>query len=118
MSKKVVVRLVAAVMFVLGALASALAQMPNPYGTAISLENAKKAAAPALAEAAKIIGEWQWRSSVQRARSFTTRKWTTRSLAARKWPLIRRARRRFSSDRRKHFRMLWGREEKVCGFSR
>jgi len=53
MSKKVVVRLVAAVMFVLGALASALAQMPNPYGTAISLENAKKAAAPALAEAAK-----------------------------------------------------------------
>ena len=53
MSKKVVVRLVAAVMFVLGALASALAQMPNPYGPAISLEDAKKAAAPALAEAAK-----------------------------------------------------------------
>src|SRR5258707_8746711 len=53
MSKKVVVRLVAAVMFVLGALASALAEMPKPYGPAISLENAKKAAAPALAEAAK-----------------------------------------------------------------
>ena len=29
------------------------AQMPNPYGTSISLENAKKAAAPALAEAHK-----------------------------------------------------------------
>src|SRR5271168_5332302 len=31
----------------------ARAQMPNPYGTPISLENAKKAAAPALAEARK-----------------------------------------------------------------
>ena len=53
MSQKVMVRFVIGVMFALGALASALAQMPNPYGTAISLENAKKAAAPALAEAAK-----------------------------------------------------------------
>ena len=53
MSQKVVVRFVIGVTFALGALASALAQMPNPYGTAISLENAKKAAAPALAEAAK-----------------------------------------------------------------
>ena len=44
MSQKVMVRFVAAVMFALGALASAVAQMPNPYGTAISL---------ALAEAAK-----------------------------------------------------------------
>ncbi|PYU53440.1 MAG: hypothetical protein DMG48_01605 [Acidobacteria bacterium] len=47
------VRFVVAVMFALGVVASAVAQMPNPYGTAISLENAKKAAAPALAEAAK-----------------------------------------------------------------
>jgi uncharacterized protein GlcG (DUF336 family) len=31
----------------------AVAQMPNPYGPPISLEAAKKAAAPALAEAAK-----------------------------------------------------------------
>lgn len=31
----------------------ALAQMPNPYGAPISVENAKKAAAPALAEARK-----------------------------------------------------------------
>ena len=34
-------------------LASARAQMPNPYGAAISVEEAKKAAAPALAEAKK-----------------------------------------------------------------
>jgi uncharacterized protein GlcG (DUF336 family) len=47
------VRFAAAVTFALGALASAVAQMPNPYGLPISLENAKKAAAPALAEAAK-----------------------------------------------------------------
>jgi glc operon protein GlcG len=32
---------------------SATAQMPNPYGAPISLEDAKKAAAPALAEARK-----------------------------------------------------------------
>lgn len=30
-----------------------LAQMPNPYGLSISLDNAKKVAAPTLAEAAK-----------------------------------------------------------------
>lgn len=35
------------------ATAPALAQMPNAYGAAISLDNAKKAAAPALAEARK-----------------------------------------------------------------
>jgi uncharacterized protein GlcG (DUF336 family) len=34
-------------------LAGALAQMPNPYGLSISVEDAKKAAAPALAEAKK-----------------------------------------------------------------
>jgi glc operon protein GlcG len=39
--------------FALCVLATALAQMPNPYGMPISLENARKAAAPALAEAAK-----------------------------------------------------------------
>lgn len=32
---------------------NAFAQMPNPYGEPISLENAKKAAAPAIAEAMK-----------------------------------------------------------------
>jgi glc operon protein GlcG len=41
------------VLLVIGAIASAMAQMPNPYGQPISLEDAKKAAAPALAEAAK-----------------------------------------------------------------
>ena len=53
MAQKAIVRFAAAVTFALGALASAVAQMPNPYGPAISLENAKKAAAPALAEAAR-----------------------------------------------------------------
>lgn len=46
-------RVVIAVLLVAGSLASAVAQMPNPYGASISLENAKKAAAPALAEAEK-----------------------------------------------------------------
>ena len=40
----------AAVVSVMGV---AMAQMPNPYGAPISVENAKKAAAPAIAEAAK-----------------------------------------------------------------
>jgi uncharacterized protein GlcG (DUF336 family) len=40
-------------MFLLCALPGALAQMPNPYGLSITLENAKKAAMPALAEATK-----------------------------------------------------------------
>jgi glc operon protein GlcG len=35
------------------AMTGAVAQMPNPYGAPITLESAKKAAAPALAEAAK-----------------------------------------------------------------
>ncbi len=53
MSPKFVVRSIYAVVFALCALATALAQMPNPYGMPISLENARKAAAPPLAEAAK-----------------------------------------------------------------
>src|SRR5260370_29056912 len=36
-----------------GMVANVWGQMPNPYGVPISLENAKKAAAPALAEAEK-----------------------------------------------------------------
>jgi len=40
-------------MFVPCALSVALAQMPNPYGLSITLENAKKATTPALAEATK-----------------------------------------------------------------
>jgi glc operon protein GlcG len=48
-----VVRTVVALMFVPCALAGALAQMPNPYGSPITLDNAKKATTPALAEAAK-----------------------------------------------------------------
>jgi glc operon protein GlcG len=43
------------VVFVLGlyALVGAVAQMPNPYGISITLETAKKVAAPAIAEAEK-----------------------------------------------------------------
>src|SRR5438093_12015816 len=53
MSRKSILKILATLFAVLGALGSAVAQMPNPYGLAISLESAKKAAAPALAEAAK-----------------------------------------------------------------
>jgi glc operon protein GlcG len=45
-------RTLAVLLFLLGA-TSAPAQMPNPYGAPITLENAKKAAAAALAEARK-----------------------------------------------------------------
>src|SRR5712691_7194005 len=53
MARKNIVKVVVGLLVVFGALGSASAQMPNPYGPAISLEDAKKAAAPALAEAAK-----------------------------------------------------------------
>jgi uncharacterized protein GlcG (DUF336 family) len=53
MSQRCFVRLGATLIFAMSILASAFAQMPNPYGAAVSLENAKKAAAPALAEAVK-----------------------------------------------------------------
>jgi uncharacterized protein GlcG (DUF336 family) len=53
MSRKSLVKILAVLLVGFGVLGSALAQMPNPYGLPISLENAKKAAAPALAEAAK-----------------------------------------------------------------
>jgi glc operon protein GlcG len=53
MPQRYVVRFGAAMLFAISVLASAFAQMPNPYGAPISLETAKKIAAPALAEAAK-----------------------------------------------------------------
>lgn len=53
MSQKMEMRVLAVAILLAGALGSAVAQMPNPYGLPISLENAKKAAAPALAEAEK-----------------------------------------------------------------
>ena len=53
MSLRSIFRTVTGVMFVSCALSGALAQMPNPYGLSISLDNAKKAVLPALAEAAK-----------------------------------------------------------------
>jgi glc operon protein GlcG len=53
MSSKYAVRYCLVMVFALSNLGSAAAQMPNAYGAPISLENARKAAAPALAEAAK-----------------------------------------------------------------
>ncbi|MGB9467486.1 MAG: heme-binding protein [Candidatus Acidiferrum sp.] len=53
MSRKTVVRPIAAAIILFCGLAIARAQMPNPYGAAVSLETARKAAAPALAEAEK-----------------------------------------------------------------
>jgi len=53
MSQRNVARYGVAALLAVSVLASAFAQMPNPYGAAIGLESAKKVAAPALAEAAK-----------------------------------------------------------------
>lgn len=53
MSQRNVVRYGVVALLAVSVLASAFAQMPNPYGAAIGLESAKKVAAPALAEAAK-----------------------------------------------------------------
>jgi glc operon protein GlcG len=53
MLRKTVVRSVVAGMILLFGLAMAWAQMPNPLGGPVTLENARKAAAPALAEAEK-----------------------------------------------------------------
>ena len=53
MSFKSTVPIVATLLFALGLASTALAQMPNAYGPPITLENAKKIAAPAIAEAAK-----------------------------------------------------------------
>jgi len=46
-------RFAAAAPLLLCAMSVSVAQMPNPYGLPITLSDAKKAAAPALAEAAK-----------------------------------------------------------------
>jgi len=53
MLQRYLLRVGTALFVAVGLLASAFAQMPNPYGAPISLEDAKKAAAPALAEAVK-----------------------------------------------------------------
>ena len=53
MSSNRFVRSLAVPLLALCGLATAVAQMPNPYGAPISLESARKVAAPALAEAAK-----------------------------------------------------------------
>lgn len=53
MSKNMALKLAVGGLLVAGALGSVMAQAPAPYGMPISLENAKKAAAPAIAEATK-----------------------------------------------------------------
>jgi glc operon protein GlcG len=53
MSPKSIGRMIFALMFAPCGLAGAHAQMPNPYGASITLENARKAVAPAIAEATK-----------------------------------------------------------------
>lgn len=54
MSKQYAVRMIITAMVLCFAGMSARAQMmPNPYGASVTLENAKKAAAPAMAEAEK-----------------------------------------------------------------
>jgi glc operon protein GlcG len=53
MSSKRAIRCFLVLLFALSILGNTVAQMPNAYGAPISLENAKKAVAPAIAEAAK-----------------------------------------------------------------
>jgi len=53
MSKKFVVKTAVLALVTFSISATAVAQVQNPYGMPVSLENAKKAAAPALAEAVK-----------------------------------------------------------------
>src|SRR5271154_2777580 len=53
MRSRSVMGIIVALMFASCAIGMAVAQMPNPYGLSISLENARKATLPALAEAAK-----------------------------------------------------------------
>lgn len=53
MSRKSLAKIFVLLFALVAVFGGAVAQMPNPYGLPISLENAKKAAAPALAEAAK-----------------------------------------------------------------
>ena len=53
MSRKTVARSAVVAVILLCGLAIAKAQMPNPLGGPVSLENARKTAAPALAEAGK-----------------------------------------------------------------
>ena len=54
MSLRTACRYVAVLLLATSAWQIAQAQMPNPYGESINLEDAKKVAAPALAEAAKL----------------------------------------------------------------
>jgi glc operon protein GlcG len=53
MPSKSAIKGLVVLLFVMSILGSAVAQMPNAYGPSVTLETARKVAAPALAEAAK-----------------------------------------------------------------
>lgn len=53
MPRKIRMKFVAVFLFAFCAWSTAVGQMPNPYGMPISLDNARKAALPAIAEATK-----------------------------------------------------------------
>jgi len=53
MSKNATIKFFCPLFFVMAVAGTAFAQMPNPYGPSITLEVAKKVAAPALEEAVK-----------------------------------------------------------------
>ena len=81
MLRKTIRRFAVALAFVTAGLGSAIAQMPNAYGPPINLENAKKAAAPALAEAAK--NNWNMAVAIvdpEKARSAALFKRPTKAL--------------------------------------
>ena len=111
------VRTIVALMFVPCALAVAVAQMPNPYGFSISLENAKKAAMPALAEATK--NNWSMAVAVvdPAGNLVYYEKMDNTQLEAPTSRLIRPAPLPCSSGRRRRSRMHWRRVGTVCAFS-
>jgi hypothetical protein len=59
--------------------------MPEPYGMPVGVDDAKKAAAAALAEA-RNSGGWPRRSWTRAATSSISRRWTARRQAASPWP--------------------------------
>ncbi len=117
MSMRSVVRTIVALLFVPCVLASALAQMPNPYGLSISLENAKKAITPALAEATK--NNWAMAVAIvdPAGNLVYYEKMDNTSSEAPTSPLIRPAPPHCSSAPQQHSRMRWPQVATACAFS-
>jgi len=78
MSRKNIAKTVVVLLVVLGALSTALAQMPNAYGRPLAWKMRRRRRNRRWGG-----GENKWTVAVaivgRRGRSFTTRKWTTRS---------------------------------------